>query len=274
MIYNIIVWTILTVVCLICGNGILNYFNIDFLRVGDRFILSIWLGIIAFIIIFLGLSFIVPLSTTTGVITFLFAILFILLIPKNRQNLWSIYNFIELKKILFYYLLSITLAIIINKPIKWFDTGLYHWHSIKWLSNFGTVTGLALINSKHGFNAGWFAFSASLHLFLLDSHVSGVSNGFIFLIAIIHFCLSSQYLLTAQNQISDWFITFYNLLVCSTYIATIFTDSPILISYSPDVFVNILIGVIAWVTLTISQQQKESGHKENRKKSIQLAIEQ
>ena len=257
MIYAVVIWTILTIVCFLLGSTILNFFEGNsFTRFIEHIILSIWVGIIGLTVILLALSFLVPLSTTTGIITYTIIIIFSLFFNRNNEDIKSFINYLRPKYIGIYYLISIAVAILITrKTITWTDTGLYHWQSIKWLSNFGTVTGIGLIHSRYGFNAGWFAFSAPLNIPQLGSHVGAISNGFILLIATFHFLIAINNLLTKNYHISDWFIIlYYSLIVC--YYITIDSAYVILISYSPDVPVNFFVGIITWTILLIADSRK------------------
>lgn len=151
--------------------------------------------------------------------------------------------------------LELIVAALVNRQIVWFDTGLYHFGSIQWLSQFGAVPGVALINSKFGFTSSWYALAAPLTPEVLGSHVGAVTNGFVFLLAIGHFFIALSKSFT-NPKVSDWFVIVFSTVVLLVYTATIFSGSPILISFSPDVAVTFLIGIVAWTILVISNQKK------------------
>ena len=258
MLYIVAVWTILTTVCLLLGFTILNFFESNYFKFRDKIILSVWVGIIGFTILFLALSFIVPLSTTTGIIVYLIVTLLALFFLKKKKTLKLLTNYFRVKYIRLYCLIVFLVAILIAKNnISWSDTGLYHWQAIKWLSNFGTVTGISLIHSRLGYNAGWFAFSAPLNVPQLGSHIGAISNGFILLIAIFHLVIAIKYLLNKNGYIADWFIAIYHsvLLVNYTFVPS---ARKLLLSYSPDVAVNFFIGIVAWVILSICNSSRNS----------------
>ncbi|WP_373479350.1 hypothetical protein [Geminocystis sp.] len=261
MLYFISVWTILLFICLILGIAILNSTRIDYLtRKTDRFFLSIWLGIISLTLLLLSISFFLPLSNLVGLSASLILILVSVSFSKNRQEIKSLLTKLNLNYIIFYFLIAIIISAITTQKIIWFDTGLYHWGSIKWLSQFGTVYGVGLINPKFGFNAGWFAFSAPLYAPFLGSHIGAISNGFLFFIGVIHFLISFKnlFIKTKILLISDTFIFIYYSFILSVYTITSFSKSPILISFSPDIPVNFFIGIIAWSLLLLSNNYKVS----------------
>ena len=257
MLYTIFVWIILTIVCFLLGNIVLRLFinNDNFLNLNDRSILCIWLGITSLTMIFLSLSFVVPLSTTTGIVVSLIVIIagFFSLSNKHKKEINQ--KYLNQKHLGIYVLIVTSISALMNKQILWYDTAVYHWQATKWLANFGTVTGVALIHSKLGFNSAWFAFSAPLNISALDSHIGAVSNGFIFFIATIHFIMTIKSLLQKNNLVAYWFISIYYF-IYFIYNLFIFTNSTLLFSYSPDIPVNFFIGIIAWVILLILDQPK------------------
>jgi hypothetical protein len=263
MLYFIFVWTILIFICLTIGTAILNLVQANHLtRKGDRFILSIWLGIISLTLLFLTVSFILPLSSLVGLSASLILIIISFFFRKNRQEIKSLLTSLNLKNISLYLFIAIIISAFASQKVIWFDTGVYHWGSIKWLSEFGTVFGVGLINSKFGFNAGWFAFSAPLHFSVLKSHIGAIGNGFLLFLVVTHFLIALKHLLSRQLLISDGFVLTYFGTILPFYIVTSFDNSRILISFAPDIPVNFLIGVIAWTILLISNTQIPSNKYE------------
>lgn len=264
MFYFLLIWSLLIFVCLVIGTAILHVLKANcFQRKGDRFIISIWLGIITLTILFLTISFFLPLSSIVGFSACLLLVFGCFLFSKIRQEVLSFLT--NLKPSIWLILISIEIIVagLVNQQIVWFDTGMYHWVSIKWLSEFGTVTGVALTNSKLAFNAGWFAFSAPLHLPILNSHAGAISNGFVFFVATVHFCIAIQNLLNKNLYLADGFILIYSCFTLPIYTITVFTGSPILISFSADIPVNFFIGVISWSILLISSGNKSPSTNKN-----------
>src|SRR6266566_2092593 len=82
-----------------------------------------------------------------------------------------------------------------TREVNFFDTALYHQQAVKWLSDYGLVTGLAMIHVRYGSPSSWFAGAAALnHGFLAGREVPIVGG----------ICFA---LLAVTSLISLWRIT-------------------------------------------------------------------
>ena len=263
MLYFIAIWAFLIFVCVIVGTGVLIFVKADcFQGVGDRVFAAIWLGIVILSISLLATSLVFPLSSITGVVIAIIFVSLSLLSRRTASEVVFFGKYLSPLRLLGLLAVALLVAVFTSQKITWFDTGLYHFGSIRWFSKFGAVPGLALINSKFGFTSSWFALAAPLTPKILTSHVSAITNGFVFFIATVH-CLVSISQVKNKLRISDLFIGIYLSILISIYIATSLTDSPILISFSPDIPVNFLIGVTAWSILVINDSKKLSNSSRN-----------
>ncbi|HAX78626.1 MAG TPA: hypothetical protein DCY88_23040 [Cyanobacteria bacterium UBA11372] len=254
MLYFIITWTCLTIVLFLLGINLLRICKADcFDRRGDRALAAIWLGIVGVALLWLAVSLVLPLSPLIGWGVAIALAVLSLFSQQTRREIVAYKSIISPRSILVFLSLQLLVAILTTQQIVWFDTGLYHLGSIQWLSKFGAVYGVALINPKFGFTSSWFAFSAPLIPDFVGNRVGAIANGFVFLIAVIHWIITLTRLLKNQARLPDWFYFVYAGILIGVYFVTTFTGSPILISFSPDVSVNFLIGVIAWTILFIYQ---------------------
>lgn len=71
---------------------------------------------------------------------------------------------------------EVVIANLTTQRVTWYDVGLYHFGSIRWLAEHGAVPGLALINSKFGFTSSWFALAAPFNPEIFGSRVSAVTK--------------------------------------------------------------------------------------------------
>lgn len=253
MLYFVIAWTVLTGVCSIVGTSFLNILNADcFERKGDRFIVAVWLGVVVLAISLLTTSLIWPLSSLVGLGLAVILVSLSLLSNRTRTEVVALWSSLSLGLILVFLALEVLVAALTTQNIIWFDTGLYHFGSIKWLSEYGAVPGVALINSKFGFTSSWFALAAPLTPKVFGDRVGAITNGFIFLIASLQFLITLVQVLKSKAQLPDYFLLVFSLLTVVTYTVTTFTGSPILISFSPDVAVTLITGATAWTMLIIS----------------------
>ena len=264
MLYFLIVLTFLTIICLIIGSGLLNILKADcFDRVGDRLIISLWLGIVILCVFLLATSLILPLSTLVGSGVAIFLVSLSLLSPITRKELSQFRSIISPKTIIVFLSFAVIIAAFTSQKIIWFDTGLYHFGSIRWLSEYGAVPGVALINPKFGFTSSWFALAAPLTPKFLGGRVGAITNGFIFLIATCQFLITLTHIWKNNPRFSDWFLTITSGIVLSVYTITALAGSPIVISFSADVAITLLIIITAWTFLIISHKNNNKINQDN-----------
>jgi len=253
MLYFIIAWLFLIGVCFSIGTAIINRLQADYIdRRCDRFIIAVWLGIVILCISLLAISLILPLSSAVGLVLTVGLVALSLLSQSTRREIATLRSILSPSFIVGLITLELIIAAFTSQKIVWFDTGLYHFGSIRWMSQFGAVNGLALINGKFGFTSSWFALAAPLTSPIFGSRVSAITNGFIFLIAILQFLITLNQLVSRKGRLSDWFLVIFSAIAILVYTVTALTGSPILISFSPDVAVAFMIGVIGWTILVIS----------------------
>lgn len=251
MLYYISIWTGLTFVCLIVGFALLNTTRADFIsRSGDRLIAATWSGLVVLSLSLLMTAVALPLRFITGISVSIVLVTISLSSSRVRTellNLLKSQNFLLMFGALL--CLEVVVVSLFNRPISWFDTGLYHIGAIRWLSRYGAVPGLALIADGFGFTSAWFALSAALIPEIIGSRMGAVTNGFILITAIAQIFILITHITNRQTRLSDWFLLISLLILILAYLSTVFTGSPILISFSPDVSVAFLINILAWLLL-------------------------
>lgn len=143
------------------------------------------------------------------------------------------------------------IAVFTTQQIIWMDTGLYHLGSIHWMAEFGSVKGVALINSKFGFTSSWFAFSAPLILDWKNGKISAISNGFLMLVIFLHLLIIFSKLRNKKLTIGDVFISIFMGLIMIVYIFDNVNGNS-LVSFSHDIPISLLIGITTWSMLIIN----------------------
>ncbi|MFB2983754.1 LIC_10190 family membrane protein [Microseira sp. BLCC-F43] len=252
MLYFIFAWTLLIIACCSIGTALLNLLRADcFERVGDRFTISVWLGVVILAISLLATSLVFPLSPSVGGIIILSLILGSFLLQKTWNELFALISNLSPRLIFGYLISALGVAALTTRQVTWIDTGLYHYGAIKWLAQFGAVPGLALVHSNLGFTSSWFAFAAPWNADIFDSRVTAIANGFVFLIALLHFLICLAQTFTNQAQISDCFVVIYSGIILP-FVATNNLMAVILVSPSPDLPILFFTLVIAWAILIIS----------------------
>ncbi len=254
MLYFLITWNLLAIVCWITGINLLGLLQARcFDRFGDRLITSIWSGTVLLSIALLAVSFVLPLSPLVGLGIVSFFAGAALLTSQGRAEITRLKAAYSIQWLTGVLGLEFLTAALVNRPMEWFDSGGYHIGAIRWLAEVGAVPGLALMNYAFGFTSSWFAFTAPLAPAILGRHLGAVTNGFVFLLAAIQVLISLSRWQRGDFRVSDGFVAIVHFVIIATYTVTIFTGSPILVSFSPDVPVTMLIGIIAWVLLVIEQ---------------------
>ncbi|MEA5467364.1 hypothetical protein VB714_00690 [Spirulina sp. 06S082] len=237
-------------ICWLIGTGILDRLDAKSLgQKGDRAILAIWLGISLIAMSLLVASLFVPLSPIVG---FLIAIAFIILTyhPKNTpqaiNTLWHLFSW---QWGIFLSCLILILANLESQQIVAYDTGYYHFPTIKWLSEYGVVPGLSLIHYPLGYPSSWLALAASFNAGILTDRTATVTGGFAILLALVQVAICSIRINRQKQQLSDWF-----------FVISAFLCLPVLVwfnlpvSPSPDIAVTILAMVITWTILVLAEE--------------------
>lgn len=223
----------------------------------NHFFLSIWLGISLLLGLLTLVSLGMPLSPPMGLAIIALLAIACLMAQPMRARLHRYFVAWRQKDAFIFLSIFVLVAIFSNQRIEWFDTGLYHLGLIHWLSEFGATPGIALINFHFGKFSSWFALSAPLLFDLPENRVGAVTNGFFLLIA----CLQLVSTLNATQKsrhLSDGFaIAFLSLYLANLlFFQPLFTTSnlQIALSFSPDVPVNLFIGIVAWAILVVRDE--------------------
>jgi len=217
-----------------------------FEKIGDRFIVSVWLGIIVFSNILLALSIFYPLSLLTLLLVSI-ALGLLSLTLSRRFYILSLKPYLTPGLILGLLALLLSTSFVATQVVTWFDTGGYHFGMIKWLSRYGSVPGVALIYYAFGYTSSWFALAAPFNQWLLEARASTLTGGLAILIATVHVCICLTRIITNRAHIQDWFLTIASLLAF-----TVILRSEIHVSPSTDLPVIILTLIIGWSLVVIA----------------------
>ncbi len=264
MLYFFAVWILLLVVCSIVGTGMLSLLRVaPFERRGDRWILSEWVGIIILSIALLAVSIVLPLNSLIGAVVVLTLCALSLALAQTRSEVIAFIEALSRQKIICGLALALVIATITTQEVTWWDSGLYHYSSIQWLNQFGTVKGLSLLYGNLGFTSAWFALAAPFNPAILEARVSAVGTGFAFLLIALHFCGCVHHLVKGKGDISHWFFAAFSCLLLSATLLLPVART-ILISPSPDLPVTLLVGTTAWAMLLTSSSPQPPSTGLNR----------
>lgn len=207
MLFLLAAWTGLIVVSFVIGAAILGAVRSGgFKQIGDRFIASVWLGIVLLCISLLTVSFFLPLSPTVGAAVAGLLVAIALSFPHTRAEITALYLAISPAWLFAGFVVAIGIAISTAYPVIWYDTGLYHFQFVNWLSKFGTVPGLALLHFRLGFTSSWFAFAAPFNAGAVEARTSSLPGGFVLLLAAIQLLINFSRIARRRGEVKDWLV--------------------------------------------------------------------
>ncbi|NJM96551.1 MAG: hypothetical protein HC800_04525 [Phormidesmis sp. RL_2_1] len=256
-----LVWTGLIALCLIVGCLVLHWMQVEQqLRLGDRAIAAVWLGLSILAISLLATAIFLPLSPPIGLAVAAVWLLFALSFGAVRAELrdgWARLSVALRVWLMGYGLWAGIIAVFASQKVTWIDTGLYHYGLIRWLSEYGVTPGLALLNGQFGFMSAWFAIAAPFNPPGLEGRASAVMNGFILLVAIGQMAIVLGRILRQRALLSDWLLLLLSLTVCllvtQTHLLSVIT-----VSASPDIVIALLTVMVAWSILIVAEPTVDS----------------
>ncbi|HEY9614847.1 LIC_10190 family membrane protein, partial [Allocoleopsis sp.] len=190
MLVLMIAWAGLMLACWLIGTAILNGVKGDcFERIGDRLIIAVWLGVVILSVSLLAVSLVLPLSPLVGALVAITMAAIALSLQCTRAEIRTLRSVLSAKWIFGFITLEAIVAASASQKITFFDTGLYHFQVIRWLSRFGAVPGLALIHNRFGFTSSWFALAAPFNAGIFEARTAALTSGFAFLLASLHFLI-------------------------------------------------------------------------------------
>jgi hypothetical protein len=183
------------------------------------FFYNFWFGLFFLIVILQFVSLFYPLNDKVligfVIIDFLLLALNIKSIKINpKLILKNFFQHIDIKKILIFGFLALLIALLANLPVSWYDTLLYHLNSVKWLTDYGTVRGLANLYFPLGYNNDTFILAAIMNNSIFANSSSHIMNSFLF--AVFSFQIISFLFKKQKNKLA-YIFGFFSLLILSTF---------------------------------------------------------
>jgi hypothetical protein len=240
-------WAALSVASLLIGLAVLVVVDLSRLdRAADRFLVALWTGLLTLAAGMLALSVAGPLAPFAGPLLAVALSGIALTFGKVRLALREAIGSVSVWPLVGVLGLALGVAFFSAQPVTLYDTGLYHAGAIEWLSRFGSVRGVALLEYRLGFTSSWFALAASLNWGPLTDRIGTVTGGYALLLAAAHFAVAATRLARAQGRTSDWF-AFFAYLVVLTWLLRAGMVSP-----SPDVPVVAVGVLVAWLIVILT----------------------
>jgi hypothetical protein len=259
MLFFVGVWLPLLLVCWSCGAFVLERAaGADaFRRAGDRLFISLWLGLVVLSQLLLAVSHFAPLTTLCGASVGAAVSGLALLSGGVRAEAARLKGSLRRPRLLLGLLaLALGVAAYASQPVTFFDTGLYHYQNIKWLSEYGAVWGLGLLHDRFAFTPAWFTLSAPFDGGPFAARAAAVANGFALLVASLHALLCARRCAAGEARASDWL----------TLLAFVVVLPPVLFwrmpaSASPDMVVFFLTAAVAWAVCLAQEARAGLGDR-------------
>lgn len=244
MLFLLASWILLSVFGAVIGTAILLVFKTSSVlcHIGDRVIVATWLGLLTMATALLALSLITPLTppVSFGLLTVLTAIA--LSMRSVRHDLRMLYSYLSAPLIFGPGILCISAALNSTRTVEAYDTGLYHYQFVRWLSQYGTVRGFALLEERFGFTSSWFALAAPFDFGPFRSRIAGLTGGLAIFLCFLHLVLAAFRVLFLRADRAEWFLIGGYVLIIPICIAWVFE-----VSLSQDLPVWILTVLTGWL---------------------------
>ncbi|MGH2992865.1 MAG: LIC_10190 family membrane protein [Solirubrobacterales bacterium] len=252
MLYLVAAWIVLLAVAVPTGTAILRWTGGGgaFDRPGDRLVLSAWLGVLALGSALLAASFVFPLWRAVGLVMGLGLAAAALSWGAVREEIDSLRARLNPRLVVAFLALIGGVAVFTAQPVVYVDTGYYHAGAIRWLSQYGAVEGIALVQDQLGYASSWFALAAPFNPDGLRDHGMATMGGFALLLLALHalICVSRALGRTARQ--SDW------LVIAGSPLLIALPKVQALVSPSPDIPVNVLVLVVGWAIFTVADRPR------------------
>ena len=268
MIFFVGAWLLLLAVCWLAGCAVLEGVGAAaaLRREGDRFVLSAWLGLGAVALLLLAVSLFAPLTPLCGA-SVAMATAAAALLPRGVR-VEAARLAARLRSTLPLGLLALAsgVAAFNSQPVTNFDTGLYHFGSIKWLAEHGAVRGLGLVHLRFAFTSSWFALSAPFDAGPFEGRAAALANGFALTLAALHVAVCARRWAAGSARDADRLVVFASALMLPL---VIYWRLPV--SASPDLPAVFLTLAVAWAMSLACDEGAVSSGAEVRLAALLLA---
>jgi hypothetical protein len=168
----------------------------------ERLFSFIWLGWAVTLLLLQIINFLFPINAIVSVLLLLIGI------ASSCIFLWNEYQ----KGSTFYApgawlvligLVAVWIATLSMQTPKAYDSGLYHFNSIRWLNEFPIVLGLGNLHGRLAYNQSILLYVADLNLYPYFNHGHNIANGFLLFLLLAEGLLHITKKLTEKNAVFD-----------------------------------------------------------------------
>ena len=178
------------------------------LRAGDRTVVAVWMGLLLISVGLLALSFLMPLGNGVAA-GFVGALcLTSIALRQTRRSIRALHGKVDpAAAIVVGGLIALTAVVAGTAPADGgSDYALYHYPVTRWLSEYGTVPGLALIHMRFGNTASWWTINSVLDGGQLRGRVAPILGFVSICLVMCHAVLASARVFQRRATRSDRYL--------------------------------------------------------------------
>ena len=252
MLLDILAWSVALASASLIGAGVLVVFGAHHLRAGDRVILAAWIGVTMLAIALLAVSLVLPLSPAVGLATTAVLTAAGAWVVRrdarveSRHQLASDIAVPRWARVTGLACIAVGSAALASDPVTLYDSLVYHVGIMRWLSDNGTVPGLALIHNRLGHVSAWFTLGAPFDAGVLRDRASNIPLGIAVVLVATQASIAVARLAARRANGADAFLALSS--IALLWAAVGYNSA----TPSPDVVTNALIVVVAWSLLVVA----------------------
>lgn len=181
----------------------IGWFCSRFLRISfwpeNRYFSFIWIGWAITLLFLQVLNLLFPINAYSSVPILVLGLISAIIFIKIEHRSGAIFPFSKI------YLLFLTISVLcvailsMHTPIA-FDSGLYHFNSVRWLNESPIVLGLGNLHGRLAFNQSFFAYVGYLNLYPLFNHGHNLANSFLLLMLLAECLFILSKLITQKRH--------------------------------------------------------------------------
>ena len=250
MLVLVVLWIVLALLCACAGLAFMGPAASLFVRTGDRLLFASFLGLAVIGAILLAWSLVAP---VTPVALASCAVLALAGVAGQRAARASVLEAADDRGLAAQLGGILVLALLLAERStvagNLNDAGAYHVGIIRWLSEYGTVRGMALIQDRFGFVSSWLAWSAALDHGELAGRIGTAMSGLLLLLCLGQLLLVTLRVWRQRVEPPDLFVLLAWLVLLPSFLNWDQRPSP-----SPDIPALVFGIVAAWAILVIESQ--------------------
>ena len=201
---------------------------------GDRWVIAVWMGLLALAVGLMGIALILPLRPVLVGSFLVVSTLIAASSAATRQRIREDLRHLKSGHLLVASALLLVMAWTCSREVTLFDTGLYHAQMLKLQREFGTIPGGALLHHRFGYNSSWFSLGS-----VFPPQTLGGMAGWV---SLLHLAGLWRRIRARRAETSDWFAA----IAYSLVLPILLLDGGLLISPSPDTPAALVIVIMAW----------------------------